>query len=130
MRGRSFRAEREFGFVVGGILTLLSGWWLYRGRFGTVPEFLLPIGTLLICLAVVWPRLLILPNRAWMGIAEGLSFVTTRIILAFVFFLLLTPIALIKRARGWDPLRRRASGSGSYWYPYPQRSSRHYEKMY
>ena len=132
MKKFSFRAEREFGLVVGGIFTLLSLWWLYRDKFAGVTQILLPLGSLLILLGVVYPRALVWPNRVWMTLAEGLSFVTTRIILAFVFFVVVTPIGLIKRAMGWDPLYHRSAPDESYWHPYPerQRNPRHYEKMF
>ncbi len=132
MKRHSFRAEREFGLVVGGVFVLLSAWWLYRGKFSSVSHVTLPLGTLLVLIGLVYPRALVWPNRAWMKLAEGLSFVSTRVILAVVFFGVLTPIGLIKRALGWDPLRRRARSSGSYWHSYSerQRDSRHYEKMY
>jgi hypothetical protein len=51
-------------------------------------------------LALIIPRALVYPNRAWMTLAEGMSYVSTRIILAIVFFGVLTPIGLIKRAMG------------------------------
>ncbi len=99
---RSLRAEREFGLIVGGVLLLLSLWWIYRGKFSNV------------------------------SFAEALSFVTTRIILAFVFFGIVTPIGVVKRLFGWDPLHRRAAPGDSYWKPYSerQRDPRHYEKMF
>jgi len=67
-----------------------------------------------------------------MGLAEALSFVTTRIILAVVFFGIVTPIGFIKRWFGWDPLNRRAAASDSYWTAYSERQKdpRHYEKMF
>jgi hypothetical protein len=132
MSRKGFRAEREFGLIVGGIFVLLGGWWLYRGKFLNVAQIFLPIGALLVLLGLIWPRALVLPNRAWMLLAEGLSFVTTRIILGLVFFLMVTPIGMIKRLSGWDPLSRRAGRSESYWKPYSerQRDRRHYEKMY
>jgi hypothetical protein len=135
MKRRTFRAEREFGLVVGGFLALLGGWWLYRGKFGNAAHVVFPLGALLIFFGLIWPRLLVWPNRAWMLLAEGLSFITTRIILGLVFFLVVTPIGVVKRLMGWDPLGRR-SGQGingaSYWTPYPerQRNTRHYEKMF
>jgi hypothetical protein len=69
---------------------------------------------------------------AWMLLAEGLSFVTTRLILGLVFFLVVTPIGIAKRLTGWDQLGRRAPRSYSYWKPYSQRQRdpRHYEKMF
>jgi saxitoxin biosynthesis operon SxtJ-like protein len=132
MKKRSFRAEREFGLIVGGIFVLLSGWWLYRGKFADISHVLLPLGVLLVIVGVLLPKALVLPNRAWMLLAEALSFVTTRVILGIVFFLIITPIGVIKRLSGWDPLNRRGGSRTSYWKPYSerQRDPRHYEKMF
>jgi len=132
MKKRSLRAEREFGLIVGGVLILLSAWWTYRGKFHTVATIALLLGAVLVLLGLAFPRALVYPNKAWMTLAEGLSFVSTRIILAFVFFVIVTPIGLVKRLSGWDPLHRRAAAADSYWKPYSerQRDPRHYEKMF
>ena len=129
---KSFRAEREFGLIVGGVFLLLSGWWIYRGKFHSVSQITLPLGAALVLLGLVFPGALVLPNKAWMALAEVLSFVSTRIILAFVFFGIVTPIGFVKRLFGWDPLSRRAPASDSYWRPYSdrQKNRRHYEKMF
>jgi hypothetical protein len=132
MKRKSLRAEREFGLVVGGVFVLLGAWWLYRGKFPAAAHAVLPLGSLLVLLGLVWPRALVVPNKAWMLLAEGLSFVTTRIILGAVFFLVVTPIGVVKRLLGWDPLSRRGPSGDSYWRPYSerQRNKRHYEKMF
>ena len=132
IKKKSRRAEREFGLIVGVVLVLLSAWWFYRGKFPTLSPITLPLGTLLVLLGLIFPAALVWPNKAWMALAEGLSFVTTRIILAFVFFVIVTPIGFIKRRFGWDPLNRRAAASDSYWVPYSERQKdpRHYEKMF
>jgi cytochrome bd-type quinol oxidase subunit 2 len=132
IKKRTLRAEREFGLIVGGIFVLLSGWWIYRGKFHSVSQVTLPLGAVLVLLGIVLPRALVWPNKAWMALAEALSFVSTRIILAVVFFGIMTPIGFVKRLFGWDPLSRRAPASESYWRPYSdrQRDPRHYEKMF
>jgi hypothetical protein len=132
MQRRSFRAEKEFGLVVGGVFALLGGWWLYRGKFASVAPVLLAFGALLILLGLIWPRALVWPNRAWMFLAEVLSWITTRIILGVVLFIVMTPIGVVKRLSGWDPLGRRGARGASYWQPYSerQRNPRHYEKMF
>ncbi len=118
--------------VVGGVFVLLGAWWLYRGKFVSAAHVVLPLGALLVLLGLIWPRALVLPNKAWMLLAEGLSFVTTRIILGAVFFFVVTPIGIVKRLSGWDPLSRRGPRRASYWRPYSerQRDRRHYEKMF
>ena len=132
MKQRSFRVEREFGLIVGGAFTLLGSWWTYRGKFLSIAQVAIPFGILLVLLGLIAPRVLVYPNKAWMKLAEGMSYVSTRIILAIVYFGVLTPIGLIKRARGWDPLHRRSVSSESYWRPYSKRQldPRHYEKMF
>jgi glucan phosphoethanolaminetransferase (alkaline phosphatase superfamily) len=132
IKKRSFRTEREFGLIVGGIFVLLSSWWIYRGKFQSVSQVTLPLGAVLVLFGLVFPRALVWPNKAWMALAEALSFVSTRIVLAVVFFGIVTPIGFVKRLFGWDPLSRRAPKSDSYWQPYSdrQKDARHYEKMF
>ena len=131
-RKKSWRTEREFGLIVGGMLLLLSSWWIYRGKFHVATQIAMPIGAVLVLLGIIIPRLLYYPNKAWMAFAEVLSYISTRIILAFVYFVVITPIGLIKRLSGWDPLNRRTAHRESYWQDYSprQRDPRHYEKMY
>jgi len=132
MKRKSYRSEREFGLVVGGVFVLLGAWWIYRGKFTTIRDVAIVLGATLVLFGVLFPRALVYPNKAWMLLAEGLSYVSTRIILAFVFFVVLTPIGLIKRAMGWDPLHRRSTPRDTYWRPYSKRQldPRHYEKMF
>ena len=126
------RAEREFGVLVGGVLLALRLWWWYRGKFEIAGFVLTLIGSALVVLGAFAPRLLVIPRKGWMKLAEAMAYVSSRIILAIVFFLVLTPIGLVKRAMGWDPLQRRAGSRDSFWQPYPERQKnpRHYEKMY
>lgn len=132
MKNRTYRIERDFGLIVGGVFLLLTAWWFYREKFPTVRGVTLALGSTLVLFGLVFPRALVWPNKAWMALAEVLSFVSTRIILGVVFFGIVSPIGLVKRMFGWDPLNRRAGASGTYWKPYPerQRDTRHYEKMY
>ena len=132
MQRRSYLIERNFGLVVGGVFAALGGWWLYRGKFPTVAPYVLGVGVLLVIAGVTFPRALVIPNRLWLGLAEALSFVMTRVILGLVFFLVAMPIGLIRKMLGGDPLNRRADAAESYWRPYQARQSdrRHYEKMY
>ncbi len=130
MKPRTFRAEKEFGLIVGGVFVLLGLWWLYRGKFATAAYVLSAAGSALILCGLIFPRLLTVPRKLWMKLAEGMAFISSRVILAIIFFLVMTPIGLVKRALGWDPLERRSESRDTFWQPYPERNSRHYEKMY
>jgi len=131
-RAPSYRAEREFGLLVGGVLLALGGWWLYRGKFPALAPVLAAVGALLVVVGTLFPKALVVPNRLWMGMAEAMGFVTTHVILGVVFFLVVTPIGLARRLFGGDPLGRRGARAESYWKPYTERRGdpKHYEKMY
>jgi hypothetical protein len=130
MKRRTFRAEREFGLLVGAVFSLVGAWWFYRGKFAIAAYVFTIAGPVLIVLGATLPNVLVVPRRFWMKLAEGLSYVSSRVILAIIFFLVLTPIGLVKRALGWDPLQRRSGSRDSFWHPYPPRNSKHYERMY
>lgn len=118
--------------MMAGLLAVLGGWWLYRGKHGVLPLILVVSASGLVVLTVCLPAALVLPTRLWMSLAELMSFVMTPVILAVIYFALITPIAVVKRLLGWDPLRRRAGPSNSYWRVYAERQHdiHHYEKMY
>ena len=71
----------------------------------------LPIGLLL--LGMVWPRAYSLLARLWLGISLLLGSVMSRVVLSIIFMVVVTPIALVMRLFGHDPMRRKAWRSGS-----------------
>lgn len=69
----------------------------------------------------------------WMALAVVLGFIMTRVILTIVFYLVVTPIGLIMRAVGRDPLDRKLdSNASSYWLEktYRDESAARLEKYY
>jgi hypothetical protein len=127
-----WRGERQFGRGVGGVVLLAGAYLTFRAASPVVGPTLLGVGATLAALGFVAPRVLILPNRAWMALADALSYVSTRVILALVFFLVVTPIGVFRRIAGSDPLGRRRPPQPTYWSPYParQQDPKHLEKMF
>lgn len=122
--------EKSFGKAVGGFLLLLSAvlWW--RGRI-TTAEVLASIGAVLVVLGFVAPKLLKWPSAVWWKFAMVLGYVNARVILSIAFFLVLTPIGLLWRLIGRDPLSvKHANWPG--WSPYPARyrDKDHFTRMY
>jgi hypothetical protein len=129
----TWRQERQFGVTIGLALAVLSGWLFWRGFAPAATVPLAGVGALLVALGAGYPRALVYPNRAWMAFSEALSWVVTRVILAVLFYLVFAPLGGWRRARGWDPLNRRAPADRkSFWQPYSDRQAdaRHYEKMF
>ena len=53
--------------------------------------------------------------RLWMKFAHVLGWVNTRIILTIVYILVMTPLALIFKVIGKDPMNRKLGPETSYW---------------
>ena len=85
-------------------------WW--RGR--QVAPVVGVVGALLVVAAFLVPSQLGPVQRAWMGLAHMISKITTPIFMGVVYFVVLTPIGLLKRTLGSNPMAPRSDGS-SYW---------------
>jgi len=104
---------RKFGLTVGVALAALGGLLLWRDHPPAAFAFLLA-GGLLISAGVAVPTRLGPIERAWMGMALAISKVTTPIFMSVVYFLVLTPVGLLRRTIGSNPLKRDMS-EPSHW---------------
>ncbi len=120
---------RSFGLVVGGIFALIALTPVFRGespRFGS----LVVTGALLLP-AVAYPKTLYWPYRSWMFLGALLGWINTRIILSFVFYLLMTPMGLIWGLFSEDPLAlKRIPSNPTDRAIKKRRQNRHFERMF
>jgi hypothetical protein len=72
------------------------------------------LGAALVVLGLIRPAVLAPVYRGWMGLASVISKVTTPILLGAVYFLVITPIGILRRLTGHNPMRAGATG-GSFW---------------
>jgi hypothetical protein len=103
---RDLRQLRRFGLLVGGIFSAIGFWPLLWRQEGPRLWALAP-GLVLVLGALIVPRILAPVHRAWMALGDALGWVNTRILLGVVFYGLVTPIGLVMRLRGRDPMSRR-----------------------
>ena len=100
---------RRFGIVTGamfaGLFGLLFPWLLDRA----VPLWPWIVFAVLAIAGLLTPRYLRPVYMGWMHAALWLSRFTTPVVLSAAFFLVVTPIGLVMRAVGRDPMRRRWS---------------------
>ena len=96
---------RSFGLMVGGIFTVIGVWpLLFRGE--SLRLWAVVLGFLLMGLGLVLPKSLGPIFRLWMIVGHAMGWVNTRIILGIIFFGLVTPMGMIMRLAGKDPMRR------------------------
>jgi len=104
---------RRFALTLAGAVAVLAAVAFLRHRHTTWTV----LGTLAVLMALaglVIPSRLEPVERAWMGLAHALSRVTTPIFMGIVYFVVLTPMALVRRAVGGNPMQHKVE-SDSYW---------------
>lgn len=108
-------SNRKFGFLFAGIFSALALYIYIRHGFSISVTVASLIGVLFLIASLVKPALLTPLNKAWFLLGLALGKVVSPIVLGFIFFGLLTPVALISRLIGRDELKLRKSNSKTYW---------------
>jgi hypothetical protein len=80
------------------LICLLLGYW---GKF---PKFL-PVSLTLLLITMIWPNAFRPLATLWFGLSYVLGSVVSRVILTVLYFLLVTPVGLIRRLGGADALK-------------------------
>ena len=102
---------RRFGVTV-GIALLALGVLLWWRDHAVASAVVASLGVLLLLGGVFIPAQLGPVHALWMGFALALSRVTTPVLMAIVYFIVITPIGLLRRALGKSPIHARAGGTG------------------
>ncbi len=107
-------SERSFGLVFAVVLGGLALWPLLEGA---PPRWWLGApAALFLVAALVRPGVLAPLNRVWTRLGLILHRLTNPLVMAVIFYLAVTPTALVLRLFGKDPLRRRFEPEAeSYW---------------
>lgn len=105
---------RKFAFQVGAVFMIIGGFAWWKDRY-TVALVFGCLGTLLVVAGALVPSKLGPVYQAWMGLAHAISRVTTPILMAFIYFIVIFPVGLLIRLLGRNPIRHRPKGE-SYWF--------------
>jgi hypothetical protein len=109
-------SERSFGLVMAAVFAIMTFMPLLREHPGEIRWWALCLCGAFLVLAVFWQAPLKPLNMAWTKLGLVLYHVVNSIVLGLLFFLTVTPLALLMRMLGKDPLRlRRDSRASSYW---------------
>lgn len=107
-------SDRSFGLVFAAVLALVALWPLKSG--GEIRLWAAGAATAFLVLALMLPRLLRPLNLVWFKFGMLLHRVVTPLVMGLLFFLTVTPVGLLMRATGKDPMRlKRAPQAASYW---------------
>jgi hypothetical protein len=107
-------SDRSFGLVFAAALLVVALFPLVHGR--ELRWWAVALSLAFFAAALIRPALLAPLNRLWFRLGLLLGRVTNPLVMGVVFFLVVTPMAVIMRLRRKDPLRLRIDRKAcSYW---------------
>ena len=110
------REARRFGLfmaVACGLFGAIGWWQMSTNKLGML---FIGVGLLFVVSSLICPNFLIPLNKAWLNFGDLLHRIVSPIVLAAIFFGIITPIAYVMRFLGKDILSlRKNADSPSYW---------------
>ena len=111
---KSRENNKGFGLLFFAVFLIIGLWPLINGESPRIVFFI--IGLIFLILGLVNSKILTPLNKAWVKLGELLGKIIAPIVMAGVYFIVLTPISLIVRLFGKDLLKVKFSKkSKSYW---------------
>jgi glucose-6-phosphate-specific signal transduction histidine kinase len=108
-------SERTFGLFFAAIFAGAAAWTWYADK-PVLAGVLLAGSIVLLPIALLAPRWLSGPNKAWFKLGLLLNRVVSPLVLLIIYLVLIVPAALALRLIGRDALKRRYDAKAdSYW---------------
>ena len=106
-------SNKSFGILFCIVFVLIAVWpVMYEGSLRIWP---IPISLIFLVLGLLNSKLLSPLNLVWVKFGELLGKVIAPIVMAIVYFVIITPIGLFMRLAGKDLLNTKFSKDNSYW---------------
>ena len=106
-------SNRSFGIVFFVVFLIISIWPLLDEK--ELRYWLLIVSFIFLILGILKSNILTPLNKVWFKFGILLGNIISPIIMAFVFFLVVTPISLIMKIFGKDILNLKKNKNSSYW---------------
>ena len=106
-------SNRAFGWVFTVAFLAMGLWPFVSGR--PVRVWALVVAVVFLGTTLAAPALLALPNRLWAKVGALMNRIVSPVVLAFLFYAVVTPMGALMRAFGKDSMRLRRRGADSYW---------------
>ena len=115
--GRQFR-----GLLLPGLFAAVGGPVVWGGVPGVqVATFAWGVGAVVGLAVIALPALGKAVYVGWVTAGEPIGWTVSYFVLGLVYYGLITPIGLVMRVFGWDPMQRKLDpGAATYWLPRQQ----------
>ena len=106
-------SNKSFGILFCVVFAIVALWPIMKG--GSLRIWPIPISLIFLTLGLLNSKLLNPLNLAWIKFGELLGKIIAPIIMAIIYFIIVTPIGLFMRLIGKDLLNTKFTKDSSYW---------------
>lgn len=107
---------KQFAFGQLIFCLVISAWLFFFRESQTAPAVIMAVSVCLFILSRINPGVLKYPFLVLSIVAFPIGWVISHVVLTVVYFLVITPIGLIMKIAGYDPLERKLDPKAeSYW---------------
>ena len=114
MKKKSINSNRSFGLVF-FIVFLVIALWSFRGDYSEIKVLPLCFSFAFLILGLINSKILTPLSKLWLKFGELLGRIIAPIVMFFLYFGFITPMAVIIRLFGKDLLKIKFSNMSSYW---------------
>ncbi len=108
-------SNRSFGLVFFVIFFIIA-FWSFKGEFSQIKTFPLIISFIFLVLGIINSNILTPLNKLWFKFGLMLGRLISPVIMASIFFLIVTPIALMMKVARKDSMGKKYNKKAkSYW---------------
>lgn len=108
-------SNKSFGVMFGVIFLLATAYMVASDKSTLTQFFTFVAGVATVIVAFKAPAILTKPNLYWMKFSLLLARVVSPIVLGVLFYLLISPLAIVLRIFGRDQLLIKPQESSSFW---------------
>ena len=113
MKKKSINSNKSFGILFFVVFFLYGIWPILSSN--EIRIWSLSIGTIFLILGLLNSKLLTPFHNLWLKLGTLLGRIVSPIVMFLVYFVFITPLAVIIRLFGKDLLRKKFNKSPSYW---------------
>ena len=106
-------SNRSFGILFSIVFAIIAFWPIINGN--QLRLWSIPISVIFLVLGLLNSKLLNPLNIVWVKFGELLGRIIAPIIMAIIYFIIVTPIGLFMRLIGKDLLNTKFSKANTYW---------------
>jgi hypothetical protein len=109
---------RQFSLLLAVLLGGLAGWLTWKSHSAALVAGLGTVAAAAGLIGLLCPGLMRVVYVVWMAAAFPIGWLVSHLLLAAIYYLVITPIGVIMRVCGYDPMQRRFDRQAkTYWKP-------------